>query len=84
MRYYKEIIETNMTYKRCLNKATKLGLGITRPSEWDGVHILAGEEYRILTKQGEVIKNPAEIMDMKKKDWAIVRLTNRAEQKLGV
>lgn len=83
MRYYKEIIEKDMTYKRCLNKATKTGCGITRP-EWDGVHILVGEEYKILTKQGQVLVNPTEIMDTKKKDWQIVRLTNRAEEKLGV
>lgn len=81
MRFFKKIIENEMTYKKCLKKANKLGLAITRP-EWDGIHIEVDGEYIILCKNGEIVKNPKEIFDVKKKDWMIVEPTNRALEKI--
>lgn len=72
-----------MTYKRCMNTAKKNGLAFTR-LEWDGLHMVIDGIYTILTKSGEVIKNPEEIMDIKKKDWAVVVPTKRALEKLGI
>lgn len=82
MRYFKSIIESNLTYKRGLKKATKLGYGLTRPSEWDGIHIVKNDKYYIILKNGEVLENPKEILDTKKKDWAMVEPTKRALEKI--
>lgn len=82
MRYYKAQIETNMTYKRALNKAKKLGLAITRPSDWDGIHLEINGEYVILEKDGSIIKSPEKVDSIKAKDWSIVVPTNRALTKL--
>lgn len=82
MRYYKAQIEKNMTYKRALNKSKKLGVGISRPSEWDGVHFEIDGEHIIIKKDGSILKNPSEVYSVKAKDWAIVKPTKRAVKKL--
>ena len=82
MRYYNAIIEENLTYKRGLKKAKKMNLALTRPSEWDGFHIILGEDYFILLKNGQAIIYPKEVLNIKSKDWAIVKPTKRAIAKL--
>ena len=82
MRYYNAIKIKEMTYKRCAKKATKEGLAFTRPDEWDGLHMIVNDTYFILTRDGEVIKNPEKVFDTKKKDWAIVVPTRRALDKI--
>lgn len=82
MRYYKAQIEEKMTYKKALNKAKKLGLAITRPSDWDGIHLEINGEYVILEKDGSIIKKPEKVNATKAKDWSIVIPTNRALNKL--
>lgn len=84
MRYYNAIKIKEMTYKRCMNRATKEGLAFTRPDEWNGIHMVIDGVYTILTKNGEIIKNPEQVMDIKKKDWAVVVPTKRAKAKLGI
>lgn len=82
MRYYKAIFENNLTYKRGINKATKLGFALTRPNQNDGFHIVLNKTYYILKADGEIIKNPEEITDLNAKDWAIVVPSKRALEKL--
>ena len=38
MRYYKAIAEEKLTYKKAIKLAKKLGLAVTRPSVWEGIH----------------------------------------------
>lgn len=80
MRYYKAIIEENLTYKQAIKKAKKMDKMITRPSVWDGVHVVTEEDYKILQRTGEILVNPDEIWntERKYKDWAVVEPTNRA------
>lgn len=84
MRYYNAIKVKEMTYKKCMNTAKKNGLAFTRPTEWDGIHMIVDGIYTILTKDGQVIRNPEEVFDTKKKDWAVVVPTKRALKKLGL
>lgn len=84
MRYFKSILETGLTYKQALKKAKKIGQAITRPNEWDGIHIEINNDYFIILKDGQIVKNPEEIhnTERKYKDWAVVGITNRAVDKL--
>ena len=83
MVFYKAILEKNLTYKQALKKA-KRGQAITRPAEWDGVHIETKDNYYIVLKSGEVLTNPEEILNADRtfKDWAVVVPTNRALDKI--
>lgn len=83
MRFFKSVIESNCTYKRGLKKAAKQNMALTRPSEWDGIHIVKDDNYYIVLKTGEVLVNPSDILDTKKKDWAIVEPTARALEKIN-
>ena len=84
MRYFKEILEDGLTYKKALKRAKKLGQAITRPNDWDGIHIETKEAYKILLANGNVLYNPQEIYDThrKIKDWAVVVPTKRALEKV--
>ena len=84
MRYYKAILEKNLTHKQALKLAKKLKKAITRPSEWEGIHCEDKNGYKILLKSGEVIINPEVIMNTKRtdKDWAVVEPTKRALKKI--
>ena len=83
MVFYKAILEKNLTYKQALKKA-KRGQAITRPIDWDGIHIETKDSYYIVLKSGEVILNPEEIQNTDRtfKDWAVVVPTNRALDKI--
>lgn len=86
MRYFKSVLETGLTYKQALKKAKKLKMAVTRPEEWDGIHIEVDKDYFIILKDGQVVANPEEIhnTERKYKDWAVVDITNRAMDKLNL
>lgn len=82
MKFFKAVLACDMSYKKCLKSATKLNKALTR-LEWDGIHIVKDDKYYIILKNGEVLVNPKEILDSKKKDWAIVEPTKRALDKIN-
>ena len=86
VRYFKEILEDGLTYKKALKRAKKLGQAITRPNDWDGIHIEVDGIYKILLSNGNVLYNPEEIYDThrKIKDWAVVVPTERAVKRLNI
>lgn len=86
MRYYKAIAEENLTYKKAIKLAKKLGLAVTRPSVWEGIHMETKEAYKILLANGNVLYNPQEIYDTHRtiKDWAVVVPTERALNRLNI
>ena len=44
--------------------------------EWEGVHFLLDEDYYIITKDREIIKNPKEIYNLDSDDWCLVVISD--------
>lgn len=77
MKYWKRIIKEGLTYAEA-KEQIKQGYYVTRP-EWEGVHYEMAGKYRILLKDGTVIKpTEEEIWDKDKNDWMVVAITKEA------
>ena len=81
MKYWNDIVEENLSYEEAHEYIkTYAGAGYITRKEWGGIHFYRvatktrsrNLEYCILTKDGEIIKNPAVIFYKDKNDWMIV------------
>ena len=80
MRFWETVIEANLSFDEAydyIDKFQKTSF-ITRPN-WQGVHLVSGGKYFILTKEEEV-KEVAieEIKAQNQNDWLIVTINDKA------
>lgn len=76
MKYYTRSVIRNMTYEQALNSMNK-GLYVSR-EEWNGLHFKRDDEYYILLKTGEILKNPENVYNKESNDWCVVIPTKDA------